>query len=602
VDITNNQLIVSLLQSTLDSVTDGVLVVDTMGKIILYNQAFERMWNIPPDVMESKDDDLALHCILSQLEDPEGFLGRVKEIYRHLEEESHDIINFLDGRVFERYTRPQKMGDEIVGRVWRFSDVSRNHRADRARLLEEEKYRNIFENAPVGIIHSTLDGKLIDVNPALARIFGYGSPEETISLVNQTSAAEAMYVNPQTRADFAVKALMSPGTWSTGEAQYHRKDGSIMHGRIAYRIVPEAGGVIEGFVEDITERKMTEHRLRDNERFLRQTEKIARIGGWKVNPVADSVIWTEGVYNIIEVPIDYKPGLEEGLQFYAPPYRTILKEALAKAIEHNEPFKVEAEVITTSGKHLWTEVRGLMRVEDGDVPQVVGTFQDITERKQIEAALERSETKYRLMFSESPIGMVYVDKDGNILEINQKMLDILGSPGAEATRAINMLTFPPLIKSGLSQLYNDCLKCGRFIDSETQYTTKWGKQTFLRSVIKPHFDENGQIIGSFTVIEDIALRKQAEEALKESETRYRTLFQSLKDLINMHSETPQNENLTVETRSLPSVSKNLEMNYIENALRKTKGKVLPAARLLGISRFTLARQMAKMGIKSDNYK
>jgi DNA-binding NtrC family response regulator len=70
----------------------------------------------------------------------------------------------------------------------------------------------------------------------------------------------------------------------------------------------------------------------------------------------------------------------------------------------------------------------------------------------------------------------------------------------------------------------------------------------------------------------------------------------------MHSETPENESPTVETRSLPSVSKNLELNYIENALRKTKGKVLPAARLLGISRFALARQMAKMGIKGENYK
>gem|GEM_PF-6225334 len=600
-DITNNQLIVSLLQSTLDSVTDGVLVVDMTGKIILYNQAFERMWNIPPEVMESKDDKLALDYILSQLEDPQRFLERVEKIYCHLQEESHDTINFLDGRVFERYTRPQKMGDKIVGRIWRFSDVSQKSMADRARLLEEEKYRNIFENAPVGIIHSTLDGKLIDVNPALARIFGYGSPEETISLVNQSSAAEAMYVNPQTRDDFAVKALMSPGTWSTGEAQYRRKDGSIMHGRIAYRVLPGARGVIEGFVEDITERKITEDRLRDNERFLRQTEKIARIGGWKVSPLTDGVIWTEGVYNIIEAPLDYKPGLEEGLKFYAPPYRSILKEALIKAIEHGEPFKVETEVITTSGKRLWTEVRGLTRVEDGDVPQVVGTFQDITERKQIETALERSETKYRLMFSESPIGMMYVDKDGNIMEINQKMLDILGSPGAEATRAINMLTYPPLVKSGLSQHYHDCLKSGKLVDAETQYRTKWGKQTFLRSVIKPHLDENGEIIGSFTVIEDVALRRQAEDALRKSETRYRTLFQSLKDLINMHSERPQ-EIPTVETRSLPTVSKTLEMNYIENALRKTKGKVQPAAKLLGISRFTLARQMAKMGINSEHYR
>ncbi len=475
-DITNNELIISLLQSTLDSVTDGVLVVDLMGKIILFNRQFERMWNIPPDVMESKNDELALDCILSQLEDPEGFLKRVKEIYGHPQEESYETINFLDGRVFLRYTRPQKMGDEIVGRVWRFSDVSENHRADRARLLQEEKYRNIFENAPVGIIHSTLDGKIIDVNPALARIFGYESPEETISLVNQTSVAESMYVSPQARADFAVKAVMSPGKWFMGEAEYFRKDRSIMHGRIAFRIIPEANGIIEGFVEDITERKETQ------------------------------------------------------------------------------------------------------------------------------AALERSETKYRLMFSESPIGMMYVDKDGNILEINQKMLDILGSPGPEATKAINMLTFPPLIKSGLSKHYHDCLKSGKLIDAETQYTTKWGKQTFLRSVIKPHLNENGEIIGSFTVIEDIALRKRAEDALRESETRYRTLFQSLKDLINMHSEMSLNESQTVGLRTLPDVSKNLEMNYIENALRMTKGKVQPAARLLGISRFMLARQMAKMKISGADYK
>ena len=112
----------------------------------------------------------------------------------------------------------------------------------------------------------------------------------------------------------------------------------------------------------------------------------------------------------------------------------------------------------------------------------------------------------------------------------------IGSPGAEATKAINMLTFPPLIKAGLSQHYHDCLKSGKLIDAETQYTTKWGKQTFLRSVIKPHFDENGEIIGCLTVIEDVAARKRPEYALRDSETRYRTLFQSLKDLIDTHSE------------------------------------------------------------------
>jgi PAS domain S-box-containing protein len=186
------------------------------------------MWNIPPDVLESKRDEVALKCILSQLEDPRDFLKRVTEIYSHPKEERHDTVNFADGRVFARYTRPQKMGDEIVGRIWSFCDVSHNHRADRARLRLEENYRSIFDNAPVGIVQSTLDGKLIDVNPELARIFGYESPAKMITLVNQTTAAEAVWASPKARTDCLAKAVSSPGKWFVEETQYRRKDSSII--------------------------------------------------------------------------------------------------------------------------------------------------------------------------------------------------------------------------------------------------------------------------------------------------------------------------------------------------------------------------------------
>ncbi len=66
---------------------------------------------------------------------------------------------------------------------------------------------------------------------------------------------------------------------------------------------------------------------------MRQSEKIARTGGWKANPFTDRLYWTEGVYDICEAPKDYQPGLDEGLEFYTLPYRSILKEAIAKTIE-----------------------------------------------------------------------------------------------------------------------------------------------------------------------------------------------------------------------------------------------------------------------------
>ena len=176
---------------------------------------------------------------------------------------------------------------------------------------------------------------------------------------------------------------------------------------------------------ELAERKRVEESLRDSEQFLRQSEKIARIGGWKANPFTNSLYWSEGVYDIVEAPKDYQPGLGEGLEFYSPPYRPILTEALAKTMEQEEPFRVEAEVITTSGKHLWTEVRGLMRVEEGQEPQVVGSLMDITERKLAEEALREGEQTLNSILSASPIGIALIE-GRTVKWVNQACVEMFG--------------------------------------------------------------------------------------------------------------------------------------------------------------------------------
>jgi PAS domain S-box-containing protein len=126
---------VSLLRSTLDATADAILVVDRQGKIRAFNERFLAIWNVPRHVVELGDDASALRCALSQVENPDEFLHRVHELYADPEAERSDVVRMRDGRVFERYSRPQRLGQEIVGRVWSFRDVT-----DHARLLERALY------------------------------------------------------------------------------------------------------------------------------------------------------------------------------------------------------------------------------------------------------------------------------------------------------------------------------------------------------------------------------------------------------------------------------------------------------------------------------
>jgi PAS domain S-box-containing protein len=132
----------SLTLATLESTADGILVVNTEGKIVTFNRLFARMWMLSDEVLASNEDARALDCVLDQLIEPKKFLEKVRYLYRHPEEESFDRLVFKDGRVFERYSRPQLVGGKVAGRVWSFRDATERRRA--AKALEEANERLRF--------------------------------------------------------------------------------------------------------------------------------------------------------------------------------------------------------------------------------------------------------------------------------------------------------------------------------------------------------------------------------------------------------------------------------------------------------------------------
>lgn len=130
---------ISLLKATLESTADGILVVDYNGDVVLHNKKFIDMWNLPDKFIDEKEDDNILKYAVNQLKYPEEFINKVRNLYSDTEATSFDIVEFKDGRFFERYSIPQKINNRTVGRVWSFRDITDRKKAEEELIKAKEK-------------------------------------------------------------------------------------------------------------------------------------------------------------------------------------------------------------------------------------------------------------------------------------------------------------------------------------------------------------------------------------------------------------------------------------------------------------------------------
>jgi PAS domain S-box-containing protein len=146
----------------------------------------------------------------------------------------------------------------------------------------------------------------------------------------------------------------------------------------------------------------------------------------------------------------------------------------------------------------------------------VAVMHDITERKAMEVVLEESEAKYRRLFENSPVGIISVDLNGNITEVNDALVNVMGSPSAEATKQINAFEFDPLKGAGFSAAFSRCVESGEPIIHEHPYISRWGKSLHLNLRLNPVRDARGAVTGAQGTVEDISKQKLAEEKLTAS--------------------------------------------------------------------------------------
>jgi two-component system, cell cycle sensor histidine kinase and response regulator CckA len=190
------QQTISLLNATLESTADGVLVISNDRKVTSCNKKFAEMWHLGSERLLGEDDETLLAKVIDQIQDPDGFLARIEELLEAPGVAGFDVVQFKDGRIFERYSQPQRIDDKIMGRVWSFRDVTR------ARSLEMELHQSQKMEAlgrlAGGIAHD-FNNLLMLITLSATKLLENPSPAEGRGLCQQilATARQAASVTKQ---------------------------------------------------------------------------------------------------------------------------------------------------------------------------------------------------------------------------------------------------------------------------------------------------------------------------------------------------------------------------------------------------------------------
>ncbi|HLO33502.1 MAG TPA: ATP-binding protein [Anaerolineales bacterium] len=269
---------------------------------------------------------------------------------------------------------------------------------------------------------------------------------------------------------------------------------------------------------EVTERKRAEVALRRNEALLLETGKMAKIGGWELDLRTRQPEWTLETYRIHEVDPSFQPKLESAIEFYALEARPKITEAVRRAIEEGQSYDLELPLITAKGRNIWIRTIGQPEFRDGRCVRLFGTFQDITERKQaeaalLEAALQKQTFQYtRTLIEVSLDPLVTISPEGKITDVNEATVRATGVPRTElvGTDFSMFFTEPEVAERGYRQVFAQ----GFVTDYPLTVRHRDGHLMDVLYNASLYKDANGNVLGVFAAARDVTVQKRAEAELR----------------------------------------------------------------------------------------
>ncbi len=279
---------------------------------------------------------------------------------------------------------------------------------------------------------------------------------------------------------------------------------------------------------ELAERARVEDELREKESRLAESQRIARVGSWALDVPSHEVTWSDEAYRIYGVsPESFVPSAESLIGLLHPDDRAAMQEWIRACLADERPGPLEFRSIHPDGSTRTLNGLGELTFDAAGSPvRMIGTVQDVTERKQAEVQLRESEARFRATFEQAAVGIAHVRPDGRWLRVNQRLCDIVGYTREEMlARTFQDITHPDDVERDLNGARQ--LLAGEIpiYSVEKRYLCKNGQTVWVNVTVSLVRRASGEPDYQIVVAEDISDRKRAEEAQREGVLRLRMAVQ-----------------------------------------------------------------------------
>jgi PAS domain S-box-containing protein len=414
--------------------------------------------------------------------------------------------------------------------ISQIQDISARKAAEQAVRESEERFQLVATGTHDGIWDWNMASGHCYYSPRYKALLGYGDAE-----VEPTRAAFEAWLHPEDRQRVAaaLQAHFAQRAPYSVEYRLRTRSGSYSWFHARGQASWDAHGApvrFTGSLRDITDAMEAAERLRRSTELLRQTGRLGKIGGWERDLSTNVPVWTEEVRAIVGVEADFQPTVENAHQFYAPEALPILQRAVHETIETGKSFELELPYITAQQRRIWVRVQGEAELREGKPVRIFGTLQDITERKQAELALERSQKFLDAVIEAIPQPLFVKDRQHRWVLFNQHFCDLLGQSREALLGQSDPDLFPPDTVERFWAEDDEAFGMDQPLFVETQVAAAGGSPRWLlKSKRRVDLADGSYLVGIGT---DITRLKQIQDALASSEESHRLLAEHSSDVIS----------------------------------------------------------------------